>query len=106
MSTPSSTPESPSPTAPVDRASLLRTVRSVVIKIGTNALSDPTGRPDLSLIQHIADQVAALKARKIQVTLVSSGAIGAGIAELALPGRPKDLPMLQAAASVGQSILM
>src|SRR5262249_22008794 len=43
---------------------------------------------------------------KIQVTMVSSGAIGAGITELALPGRPKDLPMLQATASVGQSILM
>jgi glutamate 5-kinase len=42
----------------------------------------------------------------VLVTMVSSGAIGAGITELGLPGRPKDLPMLQAAASVGQPILM
>ncbi len=40
------------------------------------------------------------------MTMVSSGAIGAGVTELGLGGRPKDLPMLQATASVGQSILM
>jgi glutamate 5-kinase len=90
----------------VDRAALLARVRSVVIKIGTNALSDASGRLDTALLAHIAEQVADLRARKIQVALVSSGAIGAGVTEMALPGRPKDLPMLQAAASVGQSILM
>ena len=93
------------PTA-VDRAALLRNVRSVVIKIGTNALSDASGHLDTSLIAQFAAQVAALKERKIQVTMVSSGAIGAGITELGLAGRPKDLPMLQAAAAVGQPILM
>ena len=90
----------------VDRAALLRNVRSVVIKIGTNALSDAKGRLDTALLAHIAEQVAAVRSQKKQVTLVSSGAIGAGVTELGLPGRPKDLPMLQAAASVGQSILM
>jgi len=93
-------------TPSIDRAALLRNVRSVVIKIGTNALSDAAGRLDTGLIAHVAEQVTALVARKVQVTLVSSGAIGAGISELGLPGRPKNLPMLQAAASVGQSILM
>lgn len=92
--------------AEVDRAALLRQVRSVVIKIGTNALSDASGHLDTSLIAHFAAQVATLRERKVQVTMVSSGAIGAGITELGLPGRPKDLPMLQAAASVGQPILM
>lgn len=78
----------------------------MVIKIGTNALSDAAGRLDTTLIAHMAAQVAGLIARGIRVTLVSSGAIGAGITELKLPGRPKDLPMLQAAASVGQRLLM
>jgi glutamate 5-kinase len=91
---------------PIDRKKLLAGVRSVVIKIGTNALSDAQGHLDTALIAHFAEQVAGLLARNIRVTMVSSGAIGAGITELALPGRPKDLPMLQAAASVGQSILM
>ena len=95
------------PTAPtIDRHALLASVRSVVIKIGTNALTDPAGRIDLGLLSHFAQQVATLKAKKIQVTMVSSGAIGAGITQLGLPGRPRDLPTLQAAASVGQSILM
>jgi glutamate 5-kinase len=98
--------QAPSEAAVLDRAALLRGVRSVVVKIGTNALADSDGRLDVALIAHFAEQVAALKARKIQVTMVSSGAIGAGIAELGLSGRPKDLPMLQATASVGQSILM
>ncbi|MCL2646935.1 MAG: glutamate 5-kinase [Phycisphaerales bacterium] len=90
----------------VDRKSVLANVRSVVIKIGTNALSDPQGRVDAALLAHFAEQVAALVARKIQVTMVSSGAIGAGMAELGVARRPKDLPMLQATAAVGQSILM
>jgi glutamate 5-kinase len=99
-------PHTPLPAPSVDRAALLRGVRSVVVKIGTNALSDASGHLDTGLIAHLAEQVAALKARGVEVTLVSSGAIGAGITELGLPGRPKDLPMLQATASVGQSILM
>ncbi|HUO10476.1 MAG TPA: glutamate 5-kinase [Phycisphaerae bacterium] len=92
--------------AAIDRKALLSGVRSVVIKIGTNALSDAAGRLDTSLIASFAHQVAALVERKIRVTMVSSGAISAGIAELGLAARPKDLPMLQATASVGQSILM
>jgi glutamate 5-kinase len=92
--------------SPIDRKKLLAGVRSVVIKIGTNALSDAQGRLDTALIAHFAEQVAGLLAKNIRVTMVSSGAIGAGITELGLPGRPKDLPMLQAAASVGQPILM
>jgi glutamate 5-kinase len=90
----------------VNRKALLRDVKSVVVKIGTNALSDGAGTLDHALIGHFAEQVAELRKRGIGVTMVSSGAIGAGMAELKLSGRPKDLPMLQAAASVGQSILM
>src|ERR1700748_1591144 len=93
--TPASSASASGGTPPVvDRAALLQNVRSVVIKIGTNALSDGAGHLDTGLIAHLVQQVATLKERNIQVTLVSSGAIGAGIAELGLPGRPKDLPML------------
>jgi glutamate 5-kinase len=105
-STPEQVSDTLKQTSGVDRAALLRRVRSVVIKIGTNALSDSSGHLDTGLIGEFAAQVAALVARKVQVTMVSSGAIGAGITELGLAGRPKDLPMLQAAASVGQPILM
>lgn len=94
------------PTSTINRKQLLTNARSVVVKIGTNALSNAAGQLDRDLIAHFASQVAALHSRGIRVTMVSSGAIGAGITELNLPARPKDLPMLQAAASVGQSILM
>jgi len=90
----------------VDRKQIVANVRSVVVKIGTNALSDATGHLDTGLLAGFAKQLAAVRSRGIQVTLVSSGAIGAGMAELGLAKRPKDLPMLQATASVGQSILM
>ncbi len=94
------------PTNLPDRRQLLTRAKSVVVKIGTNALSGPAGQLDRTIIAQLAHQVAALHARGVRTTLVSSGAIGAGITELGLATRPKDLPMLQAAASVGQSILM
>jgi len=100
---------SPAPQPLPDRKALLANVRlggSIVVKIGTNALSDKNGRLDQSLISHFAQQIALLHKAGVRTTLVSSGAIGAGVTELKLPGRPKDLPMLQAAASVGQRILM
>jgi glutamate 5-kinase len=97
------TPENPSSAS---RRQLLAGVRSIVIKIGTNALSTPDGKLDHGVIGHLCEQIARIHQRGIGVTVVSSGAIGAGITEMNLPGRPRDLPMLQAAASVGQSILM
>src|SRR2546430_1823131 len=74
--------------ATIDRPALLKTVRSVVIKIGTNALSAANGQLDTALIAHVAEQIATLRDRSIRVTLVSSGAIGAGITELGLASRP------------------
>ena len=80
--------------------------RQVVVKIGTAALTDPRGRLDVTFLADLAAQVAGVLGRGIGVTLVSSGAVGAGMAELDLPERPKTLPMLQAAAAVGQGQLM
>jgi glutamate 5-kinase len=78
----------------------------MVIKLGTQVLSDPDGRLDASFLGTIARQVAALGARGIRATLVSSGAIGAGLRELNLAKRPTDLAQLQAVAAVGQRRLM
>ena len=91
----------------MDRAGLAAKVKSVVVKIGTNALSGADGRLDLGVINALAEDLAGLcRTRNLKVTLVSSGAIGAGMTELNLPVRPKDLPMLQAAAAIGQSLLV
>lgn len=88
------------------REKIVRSARKIVIKIGTNALTDAKGQLDIPLIGAMATQVWKLKQAGKDVTIVSSGAIGAGIGVLGLPGRPKELAMLQAAAAVGQNKLM
>ncbi|HEY8748180.1 MAG TPA: glutamate 5-kinase, partial [Tepidisphaeraceae bacterium] len=84
----------------------LASIKTIVIKLGTQVLSDAEGRLDSVFLQSIADQIAGLRARGVQVTVVSSGAIGAGLRELNLPKRPTDLSHLQAVAAVGQRRLM
>ncbi len=81
-------------------------VSSVVVKLGSQLLSNGDGRLDGAYLGRIATQVAALREKKIAVTLVSSGALAAGCAILKLSRRPTDLPTLQAAAAVGQRKLM
>src|SRR6185437_4096289 len=88
------------------RQRYLEGVRTIVVKLGTQSLSDKEGRLDAEFIGTIADQVAILRQRGIRVAVVSSGAIGAGISELGLPKRPTDLAKLQAVAAVGQRRLM
>src|ERR1043166_21880 len=88
------------------RKLLLPPVRMLVIKLGTQLLSTPDGQLDIAYLSTIAKQVAELREKKIRVTIVSSGAIGAGLRELNLPARPTDLAKLQAVAAVGQRKLM
>jgi glutamate 5-kinase len=88
------------------RKTYLPAVRSAVIKLGTQLLTDKRGQLDAPFLRSIAGQVVALRARGVFVTIVSSGAVGAGIGELKLGGRPKDLAQLQAVAAVGQRRLM
>jgi glutamate 5-kinase len=80
--------------------------RRIVVKIGTSAITGADGRLDGQVISDLAAQIAAMVQAGRSVTLVASGAIGAGMAELDLPQRPKRLPMLQATAAVGQGQLM
>ena len=80
----------------------LTLARRVVVKIGSRLLAEsPAGRPAA-----IADQVAELRKRGLEVIVVSSGAIALGVRALGLPGRPVELASLQASASIGQSRLM
>src|SRR5580692_9801740 len=84
-----------------ERAALIG-VRRVVVKIGSRLLAEsPASRPAT-----IADQVAELRRRGVEVVIVSSGAIALGVRRLGLASRPRELPALQAAAAVGQSRLM
>ena len=80
--------------------------RRIVVKVGTAALTVPQGRLDEAFVESLSGQIAGTLRGGLDVALVSSGAIGAGMAELDLPARPKTLPMLQATAAVGQGQLM
>src|SRR6185437_10820996 len=78
----------------------------VVVKVGSSSLTTDEGGIDEGRIAALADTLAARVASGRQVVLVSSGAIAAGLAPLGLPRRPRDLATQQAAASVGQGLLI
>ena len=80
--------------------------RRVVVKIGSSSLTGPDGRLSAQAVAGLADVLAAERNRGRQVILVTSGAIAAGIGPMGLPARPRDLELQQAAASVGQGILV
>jgi glutamate 5-kinase len=84
----------------------IRTARSLVVKVGTNALTTPSGVFDASRLAGLADAIEARMKAGTDVVIVSSGAIAAGIEPLGLSRRPKDLATKQAAASVGQVALV
>ncbi len=88
------------------RQKLLSSVRSIVVKIGTNVVTRDDGQLDKPAVRRLADQIAELRRRELHVTVVSSGAIGAGVSQLRLGVRPKNMALLQAAAAVGQPALM
>ncbi|NPV60346.1 MAG: glutamate 5-kinase [Actinobacteria bacterium] len=80
--------------------------RRVVVKVGTYTLSDAQGRLDREQVGNLVGQVASLRRSGREVVLVSSGAIAAGVELLGLGERPRDIPTLQAASSVGQGLLV
>ncbi|QDE88629.1 glutamate 5-kinase [Myxococcus xanthus] len=83
----------------------LRSARRVVVKIGTNALTNATGRFNRQHFDALGqDLLWAAQGRELLV--VSSGAIALGVERLGLPSRPRDIPGKQACAAVGQSRLM
>ncbi|WP_329064821.1 glutamate 5-kinase [Amycolatopsis sp. NBC_01480] len=79
--------------------------RRLVVKVGSSALTTAGSGLDVARLDALVDAIAARVAREAQIVLVSSGAIGAGLAPLSLVKRPRDLATQQAAASVGQLAL-
>ena len=79
--------------------------RRLVVKVGSSALTTAGSGLEVARLDALVDAIAARVARDTQIVLVSSGAIGAGLAPLSLGKRPRDLATQQAAASVGQLAL-
>lgn len=80
--------------------------RRIIVKIGTSSLTGRDGFLDLSVIKSLAAQIAEIKNSGMQVLLVTSGAIGAGMKELGIKSRPKHVVMRQVCAAIGQAILI
>lgn len=80
--------------------------RSIVVKLGTQVLTDGSSTLDRAFLHDLATQVAQVREQGRRVLIVSSGAIGAGVGALGLGKRPSDVATLQAAASTGQPLLM
>jgi len=77
-----------------------------VIKIGTSSLTNAEGSFSKRNVENLVSQVVMLLRQKIQVILVSSGAIALGMDTLKRSKRPVHLPELQACAAIGQGKLM
>jgi glutamate 5-kinase len=76
--------------------------KRIVVKVGSNTLTNKLGALDRRYIASLADQLSELVTEGHQVVLVSSGAIAAGREMMGLAKRPDDMATLQAAASIGQ----
>ena len=81
-------------------------VRRVVIKIGSSSLNHPQGGLDDRALAEVAEVIAGLRQLGIECVLVSSGAVAAGMGQLKLASRPRDLAGKQAVAAVGQGVLI
>ncbi len=79
--------------------------RRVVVKVGSSSLTSLDGGLDLARLDALVDALMGRRKNGTQIVLVSSGAIAAGLAPLALRRRPRDLATQQAAAAVGQLLL-
>ena len=80
--------------------------RRLVVKAGSSSLTTPDGHIDGDRIDALVDVLADRRAAGREVVFVSSGAIAAGLGPLGLSRRPHDLALQQAAASVGQGMLI
>lgn len=80
--------------------------RRIVVKVGSSSLTTAAGGLDADRVDALVDGLAKVRGADKEIVLVSSGAIAAGLAPLGLPRRPRDLARQQAAASVGQGLLV
>ncbi len=83
-----------------------RKIKRVVIKVGSSLLANHMMKPQEASLKSLVSQICDLRAKGIEVVFVSSGAIALGLGEMGERVRPSDTPSLQAAAAIGQALLM
>lgn len=89
-----------------DKRRCLKNIKKMVIKIGSSSLTLKTGGLDRANIEKFVNEVSSLAKRGIEVMIVTSGAIAAGLEDLNISKKPQEITLLQAAASIGQVELM
>ncbi|MBA5851123.1 glutamate 5-kinase [Clostridium sp. cel8] len=89
-----------------NREKYLSHVKRIVVKVGSSTLTYKSGLLNLYMIEQLVRQIADIHSMGMEIVLVTSGAIGAGIGKLGMKKRPESIPESQAAAAVGQGLLM
>ncbi len=87
------------------RTKYLSSVKRIVVKVGSGVITGSSGL-NLEIMHNLASNICWLWEKGIEVVLVSSGAIAAGMKKLGFSKRPASLSAQQAIAAVGQSDLM
>lgn len=90
----------------IERRAAVLDASRVVVKVGSSSLAKAAEGIDGARIDRLAASLAGRRAQGVELVLVSSGAIAAGLEPLGLSVRPRDLATQQAAASVGQGLLV
>ncbi len=85
---------------------LLRKAKRIVVKVGTSTITYPNWKTNYGKIERLARELTDLANQGKEIILVSSGAGAVGRDRLGLTAKPKTIPGKQAAAAVGQGILM
>lgn len=83
-----------------------RPIKRIVIKVGSSVIATYKMKPQKARLRSLVEQIGKVHKKKIDVVLVSSGAIVLGMGELNTRTRPGDLASLQALAAIGQTVLM
>lgn len=76
--------------------------KRIIVKIGSNVLAQPNGMPDQDRIEHLVEQIAALKKQGKEVIVVSSGAVASGRSLISVSEKADDVASRQLLASIGQ----
>lgn len=88
------------------KLSRIARAQRIVVKVGSSSLTTPAGHIDRERISELVEVLAERRSGGTELVLVSSGAVAAGMTPLGLATRPRDLATQQAAASVGQGLLV
>jgi glutamate 5-kinase len=80
-------------------------IQRAVVKVGSNVLTAKAGL-NIDAIAAISDQICRLLDQRIQIILVSSGAMASGIKKMGFPKRPEAIPKRQAISAIGQAGLI